>query len=81
MLPIGQRVTSLTGTSPAYSGGLDGTCVASVKEISAPCVGPDVLGFDAVDEHQKRGTIGVLVAVSEPDRLRGGVPVATRAVR
>ena len=74
-------MTSLAGAPPAAPGGLDRTGVVAVEKIGAPWIGPDVLGLDSVDEYQKRGAVGVLATVGEPDRLRGGIPVASRAVR
>ena len=74
-------MTSLAGATPAAPGGLDRTGVVTVEKIRAPCIGPDVLGFDSIDDYQKRSTVGVLAEVGEPDRLRGGIPVANRAVR
>src|SRR3974377_2097424 len=54
LLPIGQRMTSLAGATPAAPGGLDRTGVVTVEKIRAPCIGPDVLGFNSIDDYQKR---------------------------
>ena len=46
-------MTSLAGATPAAPGGLDRTGVVTVEKIRAPCIGPDVLGFDSIDDYQK----------------------------
>jgi len=74
-------MTGLTGATPADPGGIDCSGVVAVEQIRAACVGPDVLRFNPIDKDQKRGAVGVLIAVSEPDRLCLGVPVANRAMR
>ena len=44
-------------------------------------IGRQVAGLGAVDQHQHRRRVRVVVAVGQPDRLAGGVAVARRAVR
>jgi hypothetical protein len=73
-------MTSLPGASPAGAGSLDRTGIVAVKKICAPPIRPDVLGFDPIDDHQQRGTVGVFTAVSDPDRLHARIPVPVRAV-
>ena len=68
-------MTGISGATPAGPGGLDRLSVVAVEKIRASGIRPYVLGFDVVDEYQHRGIVGVLAAVSEPDRLQGGVPV------
>ena len=74
-------MTGLAGATPADPSGLDRTCIVAVEKIRTPCIGPDILGFDPIDDDQKRGGVGIFAAVSEPDRLRRGTSVANRAVR
>ena len=73
-------MTSRAGAPPAGPRGLNRTGIVAVEKISASWVGRDVLSLDSVDNYQKRGAVGVLTAVSEPDRLRSGIPVASRAM-
>jgi len=74
-------MTSLASATPAAPGGLDRTGVVTVEKIRAPCIGPDVLGFDSIDDYQKRSAVWILAAVGKPDRLSSGIPVANRAMR
>jgi len=81
LLPIGKRVAGIAGAAPAAAGRFDHVGVVAVEEVEAACVGPQILGFDAVDEHQYRGAVGVFLTVRQPDRLQGRMAVGYRAVR
>src|SRR5437868_6095325 len=69
------------GAAPAAASRLDHVGIIAVEEVQAARVGPEVCGFDAVDEHQYRGAVGVFLTVRQPDRLQGGMTVGDRAVR
>jgi hypothetical protein len=51
LLPVRKRVARLAGAAPAAAGGLDRIGVTAVEEIGATCIGLEILGFDALDEH------------------------------
>jgi hypothetical protein len=74
-------MASLAGATPAGPSGLNRTGVVAVEKIRASRKRSEVLGFNSVDNYQERGAVGVLAAVSEPDRLHDGVSVTSRAVR
>ena len=66
------------GAAPAAASRLDHVGIIAVEEVQAARVGPEVRGFDAVDEHQHRGAVGVFLTVRQPDRLQRGISNALR---
>ena len=71
----------LAGATPAGTSGLDCPGIVAVKKIRASRIGSNVFGFNTIDKYQHRRAVRVLVAVTEPDRLHRGVPIARRTVR
>jgi len=46
-------MTSIAGAPPAGPGGLDRTGVVAVEKIRTPCIGPDVLSLNSINDYQK----------------------------
>src|ERR1700730_2651382 len=69
LLPIGQIMSRFAGTAPPAPRGLDRARIVAVEEVGTTGKELQIRRFQAVDEHDHRSAVRVLIAMSQPDRL------------
>src|SRR5260370_11961336 len=74
-------MSRFAGTAPPAPRGLDRAGIVAVEEVGTTGKELQIRGFQAIDEHDHRSAVRVLIAMRQPDRLHRRVAVASRTVR